>query len=250
MDIEKSLEATLRAIMQRAAEAEAVAQGRPCWQAPVDGEDRVLAGAEKSARCLAAGSPTCDAAESEHDCPRRRMQLRAMTDLADRKARITRTGMPRREQAIVIGKLLPTDALLAVQRALGGGCSFLALAGDRGNGKTVAACYALAKRGGTYLTAYQLSRPGVDLDAIKAGASVLVVDQLGRENVGASGFFLAQLEELVDAFYASQRLVILVGNLRRPEFEARYQGIIADRLRGDGEFVWVEGASLRLPGIR
>jgi DNA replication protein DnaC len=160
--------------------------------------------------------------------------------------RMNRAGVPERERKLLLAdaggeRLFTTTALEAVKDEVP---SLLVLAGARGVGKTLAACWALRELGGSYLTAYQFARPGLDLEALK-GKRCVVVDQLGRENVSASDFCLSQLEELIDARYANRRLTILVANLTREQFVARYGGIIDDRLEGDGKFVVCLGASLR-----
>lgn len=202
----------------------------------------------------AAGVSACRDAGAEEGCRWRRSEhcpiWRIDAKLNAYSLNLSRSGVPARECDILLNgargtvPLRKTDSMSAVRRVLENGPPLVVLAGPRGVGKTVAACYALAKWGGKYLTAYQFARPGLDIDELKRERAI-VVDQLGRENVGASEFALASLEELIDARYANRRLTLLVGNITREQFEARYGGIIEDRLRGDGEFVLLGGESMR-----
>jgi hypothetical protein len=125
---------------------------------------------------------------------------------------------------------------------LRGNESLIGLCGPRGVGKTVSCAYALGKLGGRYLTAYQFSRPGLDLEHL-ARVPLVVVDQLGREHA-ASEYAAASLEELLDARHSGRLLTILVGNLTRDQFVAHVGPIVEDRLK-DGAFFALKGASRR-----
>ena len=218
-----------------------------------------------------AGAAACEAAKT-HDgcefgrapglCPRASLQA----TVEEVRQRLTRARVPARERGLVLGTvtrtapLVPTPALTAVRALLSdrrqtlelegakleltGQEVLCVLGGPRGVGKTVAACYALGRTGGLYVTAYPFARPGLDLGELKA-ATTLVVDQLGRENVGASDYALSQLEEVIDDRYANRRLTLLCANLKRADFTARYGGVIDDRLVGEGVYVELQGKSLR-----
>ncbi len=218
-----------------------------------------------SLACSAARAfETCNWLDVRDVCPRARIDL-AYGMAMDR---MQRGGVEAREHELIAADLqrrkrVPLDdtAALRVVRAVlsGNGESvplsppvavrkrevLIALGGPRGVGKTVAACYAIAVKGGRYLTAYQFARPGLDIDEIKALSGVVVIDQLGRENVGQSAFGLASLEEVIDSRYAGMRTTILCANMTREQFEPRYQGILADRLSGGGLWVSLTGKSLR-----
>ena len=251
------LDETLKRIRERAEQREQLRTALPCFP---HRDDEAAASACEAVRAFDA----CEFAKEPPCCPRRRL-LDAYDSVRDRlvkarvperEARLLRDAAARRQPLQETDALRVVRALLKRQRLvvdLAGGISqtldadvvLIVLGGPRGVGKTVAACYALAREGGMYTTAYGFMRAGgIDLDEAKA-ARVLVVDQLGRENIGASDFGLSQLEEVLDARYAALRLTVLACNLERAQFVERYQGIIEDRLVGGGAFVPLTGSSLR-----
>lgn len=123
-----------------------------------------------------------------------------------------------------------------------GGERLMVLAGNTGRGKTLAACYAIARLGGRYVTEYPLADPrACGLEAIKRAGGVLVVDQVGRATPRAA----VTLEEIVDARYASGARTILLYNGGWQHFAARYQAIVLERVAGAGVFVLLGGDSLR-----
>ena len=126
--------------------------------------------------------------------------------------------------------------------------SLVVLCGNRGRGKTVSACYAIARLGGLFTHAMDWCRPGL-VDVERAAAvPVLVVDQYGREH--ESPFARAQLEDVLVKRHARRRLAFVVGNLStRQEFDQRCGDVIADRVVGDGVVVLFGGESLR-PELR
>lgn len=187
------------------------------------------------------------------DCPRALAAWREVESLRNVESNLAaRYGVPQREREIIVAgarrdpPLKKTPALTAVRSWLDSSPrpALLMLAGPTGIGKTVAACYAIAKLGGIYARAYALSRPGFDVEAAQSVA-LLVLDQSGREHVGPSAFGLAALEEIIDGRYAARLPTVLIGNLTQPQFDARYDEIIAERMRGDGQWVQLDGASLR-----
>jgi hypothetical protein len=121
----------------------------------------------------------------------------------------------------------------------------LFLAGPTGVQKTMSACYALARRGGLYSRSYSLWRPGFDADAAQT-VELLVIDQLGRENMGESRFGLQLFEEIIDGRVQAEKPTILCGNLERAQFEQRYEDVVADRFRGFGLWKDFDGDSLRV----
>lgn len=118
-----------------------------------------------------------------------------------------------------------------------GGCNAIVLLGAAGAGKTVAATWwALQRdhapafvRASSFAAASRYDREE-RAGWMRAGA--LVLDDLGAEYVDAKGSFLTDLDELVDLYYGDGRPLVITTNIpTRPEFEARYQNRIADRLR-------------------
>jgi hypothetical protein len=120
------------------------------------------------------------------------------------------------------------------------------LAGNQGRGKTLAACYAIARMGGIYTHAPDWTRlKAIDVDAAIA-APVLVIDQFGREHFGDSKWALSQLENVLDQrSHSLSRWTFLVGNLTWELFGERLKDTtIVDRL-SYGVFVEFGGDSIR-----
>lgn len=122
------------------------------------------------------------------------------------------------------------------------------LTGNQGRGKTLAACYAIARQGGIYTRAPQWTRRGgVDVEQAIA-APVLVIDQFGREHWGESHWTISQLEDVIDTRSQSlSKWTFLVGNLTVEQFLERVKDTtIADRVIGGyGVFVEFGGESVR-----
>jgi hypothetical protein len=142
------------------------------------------------------------------------------------------------------GATRPNEAFLTGTEAI------LVLGGNQGRGKTLAACYAIARLGGYYTRAPAWARrDGVDYDLALA-APVLVVDQLGREDWGSNDWARSQFEDVIDARYQRRRLTVFVGNLLWQEFVHHFdkhlnRSTLRDRVFGDGVFVIFGGESLR-----
>jgi hypothetical protein len=156
-----------------------------------------------------------------------------------------RWGIPLRERRLLQADLLgtkllePRAALRAVREALTvGDRALVVLAGKCGAGKTVAASWALSRRGGLYTRACEFTRIGFDMDAM-VKANVLVIDQLGTEPMTQSEWALGQFLDVIDARYAALRLTVLCANMSRESLEKRYTQPFARRLRDDGVFVRV-----------
>jgi chromosomal replication initiation ATPase DnaA len=129
---------------------------------------------------------------------------------------------------------------------------FLLLLGARGVGKTVAAWWAVALRAGRYVTAMDLVRAGsFDRDFWESLRSVplLAIDELGMEGIDQSGWFFANLYDLLDHRMSRNRRTILLSNLDVPAFKARYcagaMERLYDRLRTTGKVVEINGESMR-----
>ena len=194
-------------------------------------------------------------------CPWERMNVQAR---ACQEASVM-AGVPAREHALIIEHLwnrtkLQNTEPLAVMRAVYGGkeCTvnlsqgklvipakpaIIVLAGERGIGKTLAACHWLARTGGLYKTSYGLGNVNDNLrdwyDTRR-----LVIDQIGREQA-ASDYALSRLEAVIDARYANKRQTVLCANMDRASFLKRYDKIIEARLDGDGVFADLRGPDLR-----
>jgi DNA replication protein DnaC len=129
---------------------------------------------------------------------------------------------------------------------------FAILCGRQGRGKTLAACYAIAHKGGMYTRAPQWTRlHAIDVDEAIA-APVLVIDQFGREHFGQSEWSLSQFEDVLDTrFQSLSKLTLVVGNLKWEQFAERLQKTtVIDRVFGEGGvFVEFGGESIR-PALR
>lgn len=79
-------------------------------------------------------------------------------------------------------------------------------------------------------------------------ASVLVIDDLGREYADVHGRWVSELDLLIDDRHESMLRTIITSNLSVDEFKARYGERIADRIRQDGKVVVCAGESLRRAG--
>jgi len=127
----------------------------------------------------------------------------------------------------------------------------LALVGDKGRGKTVAALWLLAQIGGTYATAADLCRwfhSGLPTERSKyddaIAQRVLIVDDLGTEEKQHNP--MGMLFGLVNARAGIREgWTVLTANLTEPEFNARYDERTRDRIRHMGALVMVEGEDLR-----
>lgn len=268
----------LDGVKARAADAEAERRALPCFPALDAGDEERAVDV-----CEAVGAfEACRWAGSLDACPRRRaihLYENAVQYLANAPIEFR---VPRREAVLIQAAarrrdrvpLLPLDSLRLLRAVLKrrgervalengaevrnggeripgavqltGTEAIVVLAGNQGRGKTLAACYAIARNGGIYTRAPQWTRrEGVDVaEAIRA--SVLVIDQFGREHFGDSDWFRSQFEDVIDARYQAQRLTFLVGNLRWEVFRQRLDGMtVLDRVHGEGVFVELGGESIR-----
>lgn len=127
----------------------------------------------------------------------------------------------------------------------------MALVGDRGRGKTVAAGWLLAQVGGSYVTAETLRK----LFVSKFEASTrefqrlleqrtLVVDDLGTESEpqGVQAMLYAVVNQRAGL---RNGWTLLTANLTEPEFYARADARTTDRIRHQGAIVTVGGENLR-----
>lgn len=128
----------------------------------------------------------------------------------------------------------------------------LVLGGKPGVGKTVAACVALSRidhgmPAGRFILADDIIERDAPLKRWSREA-LLVVDQIGcewfaKEDEGQ--WALSQWKKLLVRRHANRLPTILVGNIGRESFAKRYNGVLWDRVRGNGAFLLFEGKSLR-----
>jgi DNA replication protein DnaC len=196
------------------------------------------------ARCLAAVSDDeVLAYERERERDRRMERMR--------DANVLDVLPPAMVALVATDRLEPSTALDIVRRwtayqATRGDKCVLALLGDMGRGKTVAAAWLLAAEGGLYVEAEELSR----LHAAKWGdervryerltrAGVLVVDELGTEDDARGA-----MRDVINR-RQGRRLTLLLGNLSKPDLKARLDPRTWDRLRTCAVVTEVQGESMR-----
>jgi len=166
-------------------------------------------------------------------------------------------GIPEREHGLLMDDLLGKKPLapwagLTAMRArvakkpgaggLKGTEALVVLGGKCGAGKTLAATWALSRTGGRYVTACEFTGISLDLATLKR-ANTLVIDQLGTEPTGESGWALGHVLDVVDVRYANLRLTVLCTNMLRETLETRYTRILGRRLHDDGVFIRLGDAS-------
>lgn len=227
---------------------------RPCFdQDPAYHEDpRGKSIAIAVQACIAAGAePGCAVSQDPTRCPRRREEQNERSRRESYDQRLRLAGVPDREIEILGGIGTPalwrTEPMIEALRIahLPRRPALVVFNGDVGRGKTVAACYLIGRFGGAYTKAARILRKDFDLAQAEAVA-VLVVDQLGREDLGKEEWGnLAKIEDLIDTRYAARLTTVLCANLSRADFDLRYQRVIADRLKGHGEWHQFEGPSYR-----
>ena len=162
-------------------------------------------------------------------------------------------GLPDRLAALlaVPEQLAPTAGVQAVERWLGDDLPFLVLGGNVGTGKTVAAAYAVSKRGGLFRKASQITRMSqYDAEAWDRlyRAGLLVIDDLGTEPLDQGGWGMSALLDLFDRRYDDRARTVITTNLTADALKARYSsdgGRFADRLRETARWINFAGPSLR-----
>ncbi len=132
-------------------------------------------------------------------------------------------------------------------------CGIVVLAGAPGTGKTVAATRLAfeAFENPLCVTAAAWARwprfgdERSNLRTHIEGNGELVLDDLGAEVPVARATFLADLDELIDQIYSTERWAVITTNCTLPEFKKRYGARIADRLAECGEWIPFSGPSKR-----
>lgn len=250
--------------------------GRRAAEATTDQDEAAKATATAARACDTAGAAaTCGWATMAW-CPR--LQLEKLLTLVQANLRASRA--PKRAARHLVGHftrggdrvpLNPSEPYRVIRAAyegkggdlvlstsrlqLRGNERLLVLHGPPGLGKTVAACYLIARLGGLYLTAYEVAaigqEPDVPTRSQLRAAPVVVVDQLGDEHA-VSAHTRTMLRWLVDVAYNEDHWLVLLGNFgNADEFVAAYDpdggadGMLAGRLREAGLVAAVNGPDLR-----
>jgi hypothetical protein len=261
--------ATLEALGRRAGEER---QALPCFAAAEAGDLGTAARVCEAAQAF----QHCRWAQDESWCSRvrRGAEARAAADrlrdgkVPERFAQSVLAGLPGRH-AVGARELLPTEALRLVRAFIsgrpqgvplddGGSIAFignewvLVLAGLPGNGKSVASAYGVAMSGGLWMHARTLAKPRVELDDAER-APLLVIDDLGTEHAGESGYGISRAQALLEHRHAERRRTIITTNLRRRRasendpvaFVDRYGDRVNDRLSEGGKYIVLTAPSLR-----
>lgn len=183
-------------------------------------------------------------------------------------SKLTRLGVPANELFLAIGNEKPTDAIRKAQMWWRGdrkNFPALVMAGDVGQGKTVAAAWCALEWATGYpwnaLPSGQNAQPfawidgpgmrklgewgeeAQDLLACAATAQLTVIDDAGRE--GDRRAYEA-LSDLVMERVDRNRSTILSSNMKGEMFRARYGIALADRLRARAVIVSAKGESMRV----
>lgn len=161
-------------------------------------------------------------------------------------------GFPRRAVEFVRADVNQAEAAIARIAAYVSSAEILVLSGPKGCGKTVAATWWAAQRSDRvrFLRASTFASSSRYDDRTARNewlSGPLVLDDLGAEFADAKGSFLADLDELVDAFYSDLRPLVITTNSGPEDFRQRYGERIADRLRECGRWISLNGKSLRRP---
>jgi len=143
-----------------------------------------------------------------------------------------------------------TDAVRAV-RLWDSARSALVLSGGRGCGKTVAAAWRALTDPPNALFRFCDAPRAARIGRYSSGwaelvdAPALCLDDLGAEYLDTKESFVADVSELVNAFYASKRRLLLTTNLSGDELAERYGARVLDRLMECAEWIGIGGGSMR-----
>lgn len=156
---------------------------------------------------------------------------------------------PARSVRIVLsGQARDTRAMAAVRAFMASESSALVLAGGKGCGKSTAAVWAIAERGGGHFRyAGELAGLSRDDDERRrvTRAPLLVIDDLGVEYLDDKGWFAAFFDEVIVRRHDNELKTIITTNLPKAKFTARYRSErVLDRL-ATGMFVEIPEGSMR-----
>lgn len=164
----------------------------------------------------------------------------------DRRDRLDASGIIERldeggAPAIIDDTPMDTRALRLVRTWLMSSRPALVLLGDPGQGKTVAAAWALARMPGRYITAQSLC----ELHPLSKNwreksrwyqhlrTELLVIDELNRETDATIATVC--LQDVIDVRQRAPRRTLLLGNITLADFVKRYDGRTLDRLGVDSD---------------
>ena len=176
-----------------------------------------------------------------------------------RRRKWAQWGIPSKDiAAIADGRLEATKAVAEIEAFENERAILLVLSGPVGCGKTTAAGRWLigARDRGTLITpkprrflpiaeCARLNRFSDEALIPIEHAKALVLDDLGAEYLDDKGALASLLESIIDARYRHVLPTVITTNLRSAAFKERYGERVADRIRECGEFVELQGGSLR-----
>lgn len=129
----------------------------------------------------------------------------------------------------------------------------LFLAGGTGVGKTTGAALVALERGGArpgFIRANKLERAGrydKELRPWLASRTMLVIDDLGDEVVDGHGVWISLLDDVIDEFYSSRRILVVTTNLLETQFGQRYGARAESRRQQVGHWKSCGMEDLRKP---
>jgi len=203
---------------------------------------------EAVAKCGDAFEATCE--RREHGMCARRQLARAIRQRTAERAQARAGALVRGVPLIAIEAVYDKEPIrtnaMDVVAAWNGLTTFLVMSGGVGCGKTGASSLWAVNQGAVFITAKAFGSMSPYSDDARAVvlAKRLVLDDLGAEYADAKGFFLANLDALIDHRYAQRLGTIITTNLGSQAFKA-YGDRVLDRLRESGSFKQVFGKSLR-----
>ena len=203
--------------------------------------------------------PTADRqARIEAELQRQENRRRARRE-EERRQKWAGWGIPSKDIKAIADQTLDITAAVAEMTAFEDRRAILfVLSGPLGCGKTTAAAQWLthARERGTYIT----TKPRLFLPIATCArlnryddaalhrverALALVLDDLGAEYLDQKGAFVSLLDSLIDARYRHLLPTVITTNLRATDFKARYGPRTVDRIRERGDFIEINGPSLR-----
>lgn len=199
---------------------------------------------------VSGAAPDRAAVEHAEACARREAYLRdAEPAITSEDTALIVQGALKPFQALKVARAFHDTARGVRAASDGRPMCFLALLGEPGRGKTVAACALLAEVGGRYTSAPELGRMRSsshwrDRDAFKAlyTSRLLLIDDVGAESGGAME---EALFDLVNARQVGRAITVMTGNLTRSEFAERYGVRTVSRIEHQGAIVEIKGDDLR-----
>jgi len=198
--------------------------------------------------CHSSNEQACEF-NRDSSCPKRKAEEDARSAVSRRKW-LKQAGVSERVlKAVVDVAPQQTDAIRLMREATQrDGACLVVLQGGVGCGKSCAAAVWAAENNAHWITAKALARGSAYDDASKKLERYrhLVIDDLGTEYADAKGFFLSNLDGLIDARYADDLPTIITTNVAAEEFKQRYGDRIADRIRHTRGWVEIGGTSLRV----